>query len=203
MNKQTLQIEIVIVLILMLSLVFLLLGRQSNKAYASKQNQVITPKFTKIDADVSNVNIKVQEGSNYEVIFKRCKKIDAKVEKNTLYLKKAETSIHISMNIFDLFKRKAKPIIIIVLPKKELADMSVTNSNGSIKIRDIVVNQGEIDSSNGDIVIEHGNAQGYDLLTSNGHVIVNGKDNGNYYENNSDANRLLSITNSNGNIVIN
>lgn len=74
MNKKSLQIEIVIVLILMLSLVFLLLGRQSNKAYASKQNQVITPKFTKIDADVSNVNIKVQEGSNYEVIFKRCKK---------------------------------------------------------------------------------------------------------------------------------
>ena len=71
-----------------------------------------------------------------------------------------------------------------------------------LTVQGVAVSQGEIDLSNGNIMVDHSTADGYDLDTSNGHVEINGSNKGDSYSKDDKARRVLSIDNSNGDITV-
>lgn len=178
------------------------------KGEATPTRTVTTPvsAFNKVDAELSNANIEIKSGKQYQVIYDGKTKLapKIKVKNGTLYLESSGSSVNINGNIFDLFNKKHSvvPLITIVLPKKELKDLSIDNSNGSFISKDIVISQADIDLSNGNVKIAHTTAQGYDLSTSNGYITVNGEKFSDEYSKNASANRVLDIQTSNGNIDI-
>ena len=108
-------------------------------------------------------------------------------------------------NIWDLFnRRKRVPLITIIVPTSNIIkDISIDSSNGNVTTKNVVIRQAEIDTSNGSVNISHSDAEGYDLSTSNGVVTFKGKKKGEEYSRNSNANNVLEIDTSNGNINVN
>ena len=95
------------------------------------------------------------------------------------------------------------PLITIIVPTSNIGDISINSSNGNVTAKNVVIRQGEIDTSNGSVNISHSDAEGYDLSTSNGVVTFEGKKKGEEYSRNSNANNVLEIDTSNGNINMN
>ena len=162
-------------------------------------------------------------GDRYSVSYTGQEKLEPsiKVKNGILTIDSPERSITINGSIFNA--KKLKQELIIEMPKQELKYLSIDTSNGNISADHLEVQKGKIDTSNGSINIENlvmknefeidtsngtvkvgkTNVEEYDLSTSNGHITVEGENKSDEFEKNTDAENVLSIDTSNGNISVN
>ena len=197
--------NIIIFSLIFLVGIWLLLTLSSKQGESATVKNLSVPKFSKIDVDTSNADIEIKKGDSYKVSYNGKENTipDIKVKRDTLQI----TSPHHSFimgNIWDLFNRRRRvPLITIIVPTSNIGDISINSSNGNVTAKNVVIRQGEIDTSNGSVNISHSDAEGYDLSTSNGVVTFEGKKKGEEYSRNSNANNVLEIDTSNGNINMN
>ena len=198
--------NIIIFSLIFLVGIWLLLTLSSKHGESATVQNLSVPKFSKIDVDTSNADIEIKKGDSYRVIYngKGSAIPNIKVERDTLRITSPHQSF-IMGNIWDLFnRRKRVPLITIIVPTSNIIkDISIDSSNGNVTTKNVVIRQAEIDTSNGSVNISHSDAEGYDLSTSNGVVTFKGKKKGEEYSRNSNANNVLEIDTSNGNINVN
>lgn len=197
--------NIIIFSLIFLVGIWLLLTLSSKQGESATVKNLSVPKFSKIDVDTSNADIEIKKGDSYKVIYNGKENTipDMKVKRDTLRITSPKLSISVG-NIWDLFnRRKRVPLIAIIVPDSSIKDISIDSSNGNVTAKNVVIRQGEIDTSNGSVNISHSDAEGYDLSTSNGTVTFEGKKKGEEYSRNSNANNVLEIDTSNGNINVN
>lgn len=198
----------VLVIIVILVILGILKVQDMNKASSEQVVQATLTKreFNQVKIDTSNANIKIKQSKHYCVVFTGRQKLlpTAEVKNKQLLIEEKRGIQVINGNLFDLLKKHSVvPEIVIKLPEQELKKLEIDNSNGSVTVQDVAVSQSEIDLSNGNVTIDHSTATGYDLDTSNGHIEVNGSDKGDSYSKNDQAQKVLSIDNSNGDITVN
>lgn len=194
---------LILAIVIMLVILGILKVQDMNKASSEQvvQKVLTNRKFNQVKVDTSNANIKVKQGNHYRVLFEGRHKLLPKVEvKNKQLIVEDKDGIKVvNRNLFDLFKKHSVvPQITIELPDEKLKNIEIDDSNGSVTVQGVAVSQGEIDLSNGNIMVDHSTADGYDLDTSK----INGSNKGDSYSKNDKARRVLSIDNSNGDITV-
>lgn len=212
---------LILAIILVIGGIFCLNANKDKKEVINTSLSVKS--FNKIKIDSSNSEVKFHESNRYGVIYhgKKGRKPSISVEHGTLKIESPRKNIEINADIFNW--KYQTPMLTVEMPKKELDNLSIDLSNGSVHANYLRVKTGnidtsngninikklitqkdfDIDTSNGNVLIKKCNSSGYDLDTSNGQIRYQNKNKDDSFVKNKSSINVLSVDTSNGNITVN